>query len=317
MPIHEFRSTREGYGDALFELGKKQDDVFVVCADLTKSTDSQKFAEAFPKRFVQAGVAEQNMIAVAAGIASTGKTVFATSYAAFNPGRNFDFIRTQVCYSNLNVKIIGSHAGLSDGPDGATHQMLEDVALTRCLPNMTVLSPCDYWEANKAVGVAYDLKGPFYIRLYRESTKVITNKESTLTIGKWNTLSEGNGVCIITHGVVASEVLKAKELLKEKSIDVEIVSACSIKPLDVTYLKKASEKFSHIVVVEEHQKAGGLGGAVCEYLSEINPTKVLILAMDNKFGQSGKYHELLEKYKLNARGITDSVLELIKDKINF
>ncbi|KKT70042.1 MAG: Transketolase, pyridine binding subunit [candidate division WWE3 bacterium GW2011_GWB1_44_4] len=314
MPLMEFKSTREGYGDALDELGQSHANIALVCADLTKSTESHKFAQHFPEKFIQIGVAEQNMAGIAAGLASTGMTVFMTSYAAFNPGRNFDFIRTQICYSNLNVKIIGSHAGFSDGGDGATHQMLEDVGLMRSLPNMTVLSPCDYWEAKKAIYAACKIKGPVYIRLYRESTAVITKKAGPFEIGKWQTLAEGNDVCIIGHGPVCAEALLAKEKLQEKSVSAQVVSACSIKPLDTDCLLALANSYTKLLVVEEHQKACGLGSAICEYLADKHPVKVTILGANDVFGQSGKYHELLAKHKLDAKGICASVLELLEEK---
>ncbi len=207
----EFKSTREGYGDALLELGQKDPNVVVVCADLTASTGSHEFAKNFPQRFVQVGVAEQNMAGISAGIALCGKTVFVTSYACFSPGRNYDFIRTQICYSNANVKIIGSHAGLSAGPDGATHQMLEDIAMMRTLPNTTVISPCDYWETKKAVIASTKITGPVYIRLHRESTPILTNKADCFEPGRWTILKDGIDACLLGHGPVLDQVLQARE----------------------------------------------------------------------------------------------------------
>lgn len=308
----EFKSTREGYGDALLELGENDPNVVVVCADLTKSTDSHKFAQKFPERFFEAGVAEQNLAGISAGLALSGKTVFMASYAAFSPGRNYDFIRTQICYSNANVKIIGSHAGFSDGPDGATHQMLEDIAMMRVLPNTTVISPCDYWEAKKATLAATEVTGPVYIRLYREATPVLTKKDDVFNLGKWQTLKEGVDVCILAHGPVIVEVLASCEQLIEHKISAQVVNASTIKPLDEGMLLGLAEKFKTLFVVEEHQKAGGLGGAVCEFLSDKKPTRVIILGVDNSFGESGKYHELLAKHKLDKNGITEAVLKFNK-----
>lgn len=305
----EFRSTREGYGDALLELGEKDANVVLVCADLTESTRSNKFAQKFPERFVQVGVAEQNLAGISAGLALSGKTVFMASYAAFSPGRNYDYIRTQICYSNANVKIIGSHAGLSAGPDGATHQMLEDVALMRTMPNTTVLSPCDYWEAKKAVVESAKINGPVYIRLCRESTAKLTKEEADFEIGKWTVMSEGSNICIIGHGPILGEALQALEKLSENQVHPQIVNASTIKPLDRTMLLEISSSFKEIYVLEEHQKNGGLGGAICEFLSEQNPTKVTILGVDNGFGESGKYYQLLAKFGLDKNGIVRAVLE--------
>jgi len=305
----EFKSIREGYGDALLELGEKNADVVAICADLTRSTDSAKFAEKFPERFVQVGVSEQNLAGISAGLALGGKTVFMVSYAAFSPGRNYDFIRNQICYPNLDVKIIGSHAGFSDGPDGATHQMLEDISMMRVLPNTTVVSPCDYWEAKKAVSMSAGIKGPVYIRLYREPTPVITDKDDSLETGKWRVLKSGSDVCIISHGPVINEVLKSYEYLKEQKISAQVINAAFIKPFDSDMLLEIARKFKHILVVEEHQKAGGLGGAVCEYLSEKMPCKVTVLGADGVFGESAKYHELLEKHGLDAKSIGRAVVQ--------
>ncbi|MBU0650102.1 transketolase family protein [Patescibacteria group bacterium] len=305
----ELRSTREGYGDALLELGEKAPQVMVVGADLTKSTSSDKFAQKFPERFVQVGVAEQNMAGIAAGLALSGHTVFMVSYAAFSPGRNYDFIRTQICYPNANVKIVGSHAGFTAGPDGATHQMLEDVALMRILPNTTVISPCDYWEAKKATLAAADISGPVYLRLYRESLPMITKKNEPFVPGTWTILKEGSEVCLIGHGTILNELLQTCQELHEQGIAAQVVNASTIKPLDERMLLDLAKNFGRLFVVEEHQKAGGLGSAVCEFLSDKLPTKVTILGADNTFGSSGKYHQLLIKHKLDKNSLITAVLE--------
>jgi transketolase len=305
----EFKSTRDGYGDALVELGESNPNVVLVCADLTKSTGSNKFAERFPERFFEVGVAEQNLAGISAGLALSGKTVFMASYAAFSPGRNYDFIRTQICYSNANVKIIGSHAGFSDGPDGATHQMLEDISMMRVLPNTTVISPCDYGEAKKVTLEAAKIAGPVYIRLYRDSTPALTKREDAFDVGKWQILRDGADVCILAHGPVVAEVLAACEKLTEHSITTRVINASTIKPLDEGALLQLAENYGTLFVVEEHQKAGGLGGAICEFLSANKPTKVIILGADNSFGESGKYHELLTKNKMDRDGISEAVLK--------
>lgn len=306
----EYKSTREGYADALLELGKTDPNVVVVCADLANSTGSGKFAEKFPERFIEVGVAEQNLATVSAGMALNGKKVFMASYAAFSPGRNYDFIRTQICYSNANVKIIGSHSGLSASADGATHQMLEDIAMMRVLPNTTVLSPCDYWEAKKAVIEAASLKGPVYIRLHREETPTLTHKEDSFSIGKWAILKEGKDICIISHGPITDEAVKAGENLKDKNISVQIISASTIKPLDTNTLLQTAQNFKEIIVLEEHQKSGGLGSAICEFLSSNCPTKVVTMGINDSFGESGSYGQLIQKFGLDRRSIAQAVLTL-------
>lgn len=308
----EFKSTREGYGDALLELGEANPNVVVVCADLTNSTGSAVFAKKFPDRFVEVGVAEQNLAGVSAGLALSGKTVFMASYAAFSPGRNFDFIRTQICYSNANVKIIGSHAGFSGGPDGATHQMLEDIAMMRTLPNTTVVSPCDYWETKKVILESVKIAGPVYIRLYREPTAAITKKLDGFKLGKWRILHEGSDVCLVGHGPVLSQVLTAREQLTEHSISAQVINASTIKPLDEELLLELAAKFKGLVIVEEHQKSGGLGSAICEFLAATKPIRVEILGANNCFGESGKYQELLVKHGLDKNGITASVLKFME-----
>lgn len=293
----------------MLELGESNPNVVAVCADLTKSTGSDKFAQKFPERFFEVGVAEQNLAGISAGLALSGKTVFMASYAAFSPGRNYDFIRTQICYSNANVKIIGSHGGFSDGPDGATHQMLEDIAMMRTLPNTTVLSPCDYRETKKAVLESAKIKGPIYIRLCREATPIITKKDFIFKVGRWQILKDGTDVCILAHGPVVAEALASCEKLDEQKVSAQVVNASTIKPLDEEMLLELAGKFKILFVVEEHQKAGGLGGAVCEFLSDKKPTRVIILGADNSFGESGKYHELLAKHKLDKNGISEAVLK--------
>lgn len=312
--MSEFKSTREGYGDALLELGQEDSNIVVVCADLLASTWSHEFAKEFPERFVQVGVAEQNMAGISAGLALSGKTVFMASYACFSPGRNYDFIRTQICYSNANVKIIGSHAGLSAGPDGATHQMLEDVAITRALPNTTVISPCDYWEAKKAVKESAKIKGPVYIRLHREKSRILTEESDKFQLGKWSSFGHGDDVCLIAHGPILDQVLEARKALAEQGVSAQVVNASTIKPLDSETLLQIAENFRRVFVVEEHQKAGGLGGAICEYLAEkdgLRP-KVAILGVNNAFGESGNYLQLLAKHGLDKEGVVRIVLESIE-----
>ncbi len=310
----EFKSTREGYGDALLELGQKDPSVVVVCADLTASTWSHEFAKNFPQRFIQVGVAEQNMVGISAGLALSGKTVFMASYACFSPGRNYDFIRTQICYSNANVKIVGSHAGLSAGPDGATHQMLEDVSMMRALPNTIVISPCDYWEAKKAVIESAKIKGPVYIRLYRESAPILTRDEDMFDIGKWAVLEDGRDVCLIGHGPILDQLLQARKWLLERKVSARVVNASTIKPLDVVTLSNLAQSYGKLFVIEEHQRAGGLGGAVCEFVSQqkIPHPKITLLGVDSAFGESGRYLQLLAKHGLDKENIAQVVLKSIQ-----
>lgn len=307
----ETKSTREGFTDALLELGQENDQVVALSADLSKSTGTHKFEQAFSKRFFQVGVAEQNMTSIGAGLALSGKTVFIASYAAFSPGRNFDFIRTQICYSNANVKIVATHAGLSASYDGATHQMLEDIALMRTLPNITIFTPSDYFESYKAVKLAAQLEGPAYIRLYRDPTPVFTSKESPYKQGIWNTLRFGHSACLIAYGPSVYTALHAAKTLEEKGVSVQVVSATSAKPLDEMLLLEIASKCPTIFTLEEHQIAGGLGGAICEFLSLKKPTRVIRLGIQDVFGESGKYSELQEKHNIDEKGVVQSVLQYL------
>lgn len=312
--MNQLKSTREGYGDALVELGEENPNIVALCADLTKSTETEKFAEKFPQRFFQVGVAEQNMAGIAAGLALNGKVVFMASYACFSPGRNYDFIRTQICYNFANVKIIGSHAGLSASKDGATHQMLEDVGIMRMLPNMVVFSPCDYLEAKRATILASQIQGPVYIRLFREKGPNLTTKDQELNIGKWTKLKEGNDLCLIASGPILEQVLLAADYLQQKSnLNACVINATSIKPLDDNALLELSEKFGLLFVIEEHQIYGGLGSAVCEFLSQNKPTKVFVLGVKETFGESASYHDLLTKHKLDGLSIYERVIKYLHE----
>jgi transketolase len=266
-PKPDTAATRDGYGVGVVEAGDKDTNVVVLCCDLTDSTKSDAFKKKFPDRFFEVGVAEQNMAGIAAGLALSGKVPFIASYAVFSPGRNWDQLRVSVCYSKANVKIMGAHAGISVGPDGATHQALEDVAITRVLPGMTVIVPCDTEETRKAVLAAAQMDGPVYIRFGREKTPLITVPETPLEIGKAQVFREGTDVAIIACGSMVYHSLAAAEQLKAKGISVAVLNAASVKPLDEETIIRVAEQCGAVVTAEEHQITGGLGEAVAGALS--------------------------------------------------
>ncbi len=307
-------ATRDGYGDGLVVLGKRNSRVVVLSADLTESTRSQEFKEQFPQRFFELGVAEQNMMGVAAGLAIEGFIPFVSSYAAFSPGRSWDQLRVSVCYSNSNVKIAGAHTGLSVGPDGATHQALEDIAITRVLPNLVVLAPADAVETKKATIAAAKHVGPVYLRFARAKTPVFTTSKTPFTIGKALTLRRGSDVSIVSCGPLTYEALVAAEQLQHVGIAAEVIHSPSIKPLDVSTIARSAKKTGAVVTVEEHQIAGGLGGVVAEALAQRQPTPIEFVGMRDSFGESGDPDRLLKKYKLNAAGIMAAVKKVIKKK---
>ena len=305
-------ATRDGYGDGVVEAGRADENVVVLCGDLTESTRSETFADAFPERFFEMGVAEQNMAGVAAGLALNGKVAFIASYAVFSPGRNWDQIRVSVCYSNANVKIIGAHAGLSVGPDGATHQALEDIAIMRVLPNMVVLNPCDAVEAKKAVIAAAKHKGPVYIRLSREKTPVFTTEKTPFEIGKAQKFMEGRDITIFSSGPILYEAMKAAHELKERNgISCEVINVPTIKPLDEKVIFAAAEKTRRVITVEEHQVNGGFGSAIAELLSEKFPVPIKIIGVRDTFGESGEPKQLWEKYGISAHNIEAEIKKWI------
>ncbi|MFH1145707.1 MAG: transketolase family protein [bacterium] len=301
------KPTRDGYGEGLVLAGDKDKNVVVLCCDLTESTRAESFAKKYPERFVECGVAEQNMAGVAAGLALSGKVSFINSYAVFSPGRNWDQLRISVCYSKANVKIAGCHAGISIGADGATHQALEDIVLMRVLPSMTVIVPCDALEARKATLAAAEMEGPCYIRLGREKTPVITTDDSPFQIGKAQVYREGSDVTVVACGAMVYESLVAAEQLSKEGIEVEIINCSTIKPLDVSTLYKSVMKTGRAVTVEEHQIIGGLGGAVAEALSVKGGFPMRMVGMKDSFGESGKPEELLTKYGMKAQDIIKAV----------
>lgn len=306
--------TRQGYGEGLVEAGKKNPNIVVLCADLTESTRSILFKEAFPERFIEMGVAEQNMVAVAAGLENVGKVPFISSYAVFSPGRNNEQIRTLISYSGRNVKIAGAHAGISVGPDGATHQALEDIALMRVQPRMTVIVPCDSIETRKATIAAAELKGPVYLRFAREKTPVITSEESPFEIGKANILRRGKDAAIIACGPLLYNALVAAEELAEEGIECAVINNHTIKPMDEKTIIEAAKSSGAIVTVEEHQIMGGLGSAVAEVLAKNFPAPIEFVGVDDRFGESGKPEELIEKFGMGAENIKKAVKKAIKRK---
>ncbi len=307
--------TRDGYGRALVDLGKKNEKVVVLCSDVTESTRSHWFAETYPERFVEVGVAEQNVAGLAAGMAMEGYLPFISAYAVFSPGRNWDQIRVSVCYSNLSVKIAGHHTGISVGPDGATHQALEDIALMRTLPNMVVVVPADEREAYKATLALAELKGPGYIRLTRPKTPVFTTQKNTFKIGKAQVLVKGKDISLVACGPLVYEALHAAKILEKKhKVKAEVINNHTIKPLDHATLVASAKKTGAVVTIEEHQVHGGMGSAVAESLAERYPVPMRIMGMPDVFGESGEAEELLEKYGMTAEHIVKASLDLLKKK---
>lgn len=308
LGAHEQAYTRDGFGDALLELGKTNQRVVALCADLAESTRMLAFKERYPERYIELGVAEQNLATVASGLANYGKIPFIASYAAFSPGRNNEQIRTTIALNNVAVKIVGSHAGLSVGPDGATHQALEDIALMRVQPGMTVISPCDKEEARKATLAAALYDGPVYIRLAREKTPVITTKDTPFQIGKsellW--LGENAQVAIYATGPLLHNALRAAKEL-ESEIAVSVINVHTIKPLDEKAIAMAAKHTGAAVTVEEHQIAGGLGSAIAEVLARTNPVPMEFVGVHDRFGQSGNAEELMREYKLTVEDIKTAV----------
>jgi transketolase len=300
--------TRNGYGEGLLEAGKRDERVVALCCDLTESTRTHHFAEAFPERFVQVGVAEQNLASVASGMAAMGKIPFIASYAMFSPGRNWEQVRTTICYNDANVKIVGAHAGVSVGPDGATHQAIEDIAITRALPNMVVIAPADVHEARKVALAAAKYEGPVYFRLGRSATPVVTTPESPFEIGKAERMysrdeSHEKTVGIVSTGSLLHNALMAAKELNEAGIGASVLHMATIKPLDEEALLAFAEEHKAIVTVEEHQVNGGLGGAVAEYLGEHLPTKMKRVGVQDSFGESGDPDELVAHFGMDTPAI--------------
>ena len=308
------KATRDGYGAGLLKLGEKYDDFVVLDADLAEATKTIVFKKKFPERFYDCGIAEQNMVSIAAGIAATGKKVFCSSFAMFAAGRAFEQVRNAVCYPHLNVVIAATHAGISVGEDGATHQCCEDIALMRTLPGMTIINPADAVESEKALEAAYNHDGPVYMRFGRLAVPIIFDEDYKFEIGKGVELKEGNDVTIIATGLMVNEALIAHDILKEQGISARIINMATIKPLDTEIVLKAAKETGAIVSAEEHSVIGGMGSAISEYLSENYPVPVLKLGVNDRFGQSGPANELLDLYGMRGKDIAELAIKAIAKK---
>lgn len=309
-------ATRDAYGEALVELGHTNKNVVVLDADLSKSTKTSDFSKAFPERFFNMGIAEQNLLGTAAGLAASGKIPFASSFAVFAVGRAYDQIRNTIAYPHLNVKIAASHAGLTVGEDGGSHQMLEDIALMRALPGMTVLVPADAVETKQAIFAAAEHEGPVYIRLGRPKVPVLFDENYRFQIGKGVLMQDGTDVTLVATGLMVSKALEAAELLQSENISAAVVNISTIKPLDTGLLAKMAEKTGAVVTCEEHNIIGGLGSAVAEALAERHPVPILRVGTEDVFGQSGQPDELLAKYGLTAEKIAEKAKAAIEKKQN-
>lgn len=311
MPWRPFKATRNGYRDALLELGRESDDVVVLDCDLSKSTGSNLFGEKFPDRFFNCGIAEQSMMGTAAGLAAGGKVCYTGSFAIFATGRAYEQIRNAIAYCNLNVKICPTHAGITVGPDGGSHQSIADISLMRALPNMKVVAPADYFEAKAAVKAAYTIDGPVYIRLGRPVVPKIYSDDYEFQFGKAGILRYGNDVAIVAVGIMVAESLKAAEMLARTGINAQVINSTTIKPLDDELIIAAAARTGLVVTAEEHSIIGGLGSAVSELLSEKLPTRVVRVGVRDKFGTSGSPAELMKHYHLTADDIVEKVKSLL------
>lgn len=305
------KATRQGYGAGLVELAKLHDDVAVLDADLTGSVGTKDFAKAYPERHFNAGIAEQNMLGMAAGFARAGMVPYAASFATFCPGRAFEIIRNGICYNNLNVKFAGSHAGLTSAADGGTHQAIEDVAIMRALPNMTILDPCDYNQAKVLTKMAYDIKGPVYIRTARTATEIITEESDPIEVGKVQKLRDGKDVCVVAIGIMNALAVAASDELKAEGIGVKVLNLHTIKPLDTEGIRKGvSECGGKLLVVEDCNRLGGVGEAIAYGLMGTN-FKMAHIAIEDKFGQSGSDADLNEAYGLTVANVIAKIKSLL------
>ncbi|CAN1575443.1 COG3958 Transketolase, C-terminal subunit [Spirosomataceae bacterium] len=310
----ESKDTRSGFGDAMTELGESHPNVVALCADLVGSLKIAPFIKNHPERFIQTGIAEANMIGIAAGLTIGGKIPYATTFANFGSGRVYDQIRQSVAYSDKNVKIAVSHAGLTLGEDGATHQILEDIAMMRAMPNMTVINPCDYNQTKAATKAVADFEGPVYLRFGRPVVPVFTPADQKFEIGKAWMVNEGKDVTIIATGHLVWEAIKAGEILAEQGIDAEIINIHTIKPLDTAAILKSVKKTKCVVTCEEHQANGGLGDAVAQTLAKEFLAPQEYIAVDNSFGESGTPEQLMVKYGLDSKNIIEAVKKVIARK---
>jgi transketolase len=300
-------ATRESYGRALAELGEKYKDIVVLDADLSNATKTIEFKKKFPDRFFNVGIAEQDLMGTAAGFASTGKIPFASTFAIFASGRAYDQVRNSICYSKLNVKIAATHAGITVGEDGASHQALEDIALMRVIPNLMVLSPCDDVETRWMIEEVIKYKGPVYIRLARPATPDVHSSNTKFELGKGVQIGDGTDATIIATGVTVSEAMKAKDILEREEINIRVIDMHTIKPIDKDLILKCARETKKIITVEDHSIIGGLGSSVCEVLSDEYPTKVIRMGINDEFGQSGKWDELMEYYRITGKYIAEKV----------
>ncbi len=307
----EKMATRQAYGEVLVELGAKRKDLVVMDADLSKSTMTANFGKTYPERFFNMGIAEQNMYGAAAGLAASGKVVVASTFAMFAAGRAFEIIRNSICYPKLNVKICATHAGITVGEDGASHQAVEDISLMRSIPGMTVLNPSDGTSARKAVEAAVEMDGPCYVRLGRAAVPVIYPEDMQYQIGKGILLRDGKDVTIVATGIMVNEALKAAEALKEKGVSARVIDIHTIKPIDREILIRAAKETGGIVTAEEHSVIGGLGSAVAEVLCQEAPVKMRMVGLKDTFGESGKPDQLMEKYEITWENIRQACLSLL------
>jgi len=311
-------SIRDGFGEGLVIAGEMDERVVALCADVTESLRMHLFRDRFPERFIEVGIAEQNMVGIASGLAASGKIPVIGSYAVFSPGRNWEQIRTTICYNQQKAIFIGSHAGLNVGPDGASHQALEDIALMRVLPHMTVICPADALEARKAILSAIEYKDSVYIRLPREKSPVFTTEETSWEIGKSQELwipkqgEQFSGITIFVCGYLVYKALEVAKELEKEGISITIINNSAIKPLDEKMILKWAKKSKAIITLEEHQIAGGMGSAIAEFLSENHPLPIKFMGIKDRFGQSGQTEELLKKYNLDKEAIKETVKEMIK-----
>lgn len=314
----EQKPNREGYGLGLAEAGEKNHNIVALCADLTESTRMHYFRQKFPERFIQIGVAEQNLATVASGMAAMGKIPFISSYAMFSPGRNWEQIRTTICYNNQNVKIIGSHAGVSVGPDGATHQAIEDIAITRAIPNITIIAPCDMLEARKATLAIAERVGPVYMRLQREKTPIFTTEQTPFEIGVAQILYDASSgkpdIAIIACGALAHNALLAANELEKEGISARVINNHTIKPMDEKTITEAAKDAGAIVTVEEHQIHGGMGSRVAEILAQNYPVPIEFIGVQNRFGESGEPNELVEYFGMGVSHIKAAVKKVLQRK---
>lgn len=306
--------TRQGYGEGLVELGKKDPRVVVLCADISDSTKSGMFRDAFPERFIETGIAEQNMMGLAAGLALAGKIPFISTYSVFCPGINWSQLRVCVCQNDANVKLTGAHAGVSVGPDGMSHQGLEDIAIARCLPGLVVIAPCDYIETKKATLAAAKWQGPVYLRFAREATPVFTTEKTPFKIGKAEVFREGKDVTIIACGPLVYNALLAAEKLAKEKIDVRVINNHTIKPIDEKTIIQAAKETGVIVTVEEHQVMGGMGSAVAEVIAKNYPVPIEMIGIQDRWGESGEPDELVEHFGLGVDSIVKAVRKVLKRK---